>query len=69
MEETSSHLVFAFEAEYITEALYNELSIEGDEIDRMINGYISYLKRSKQGMKEPGSDHSVQELSEPFMPE
>ena len=67
LEETLSHLVFSFEAKYIPETLFKELSIEGDEIDRMLNGYIAYLKRSKQGANEPGSIHSTHEISEPYI--
>ena len=69
LEETLSHLVFSLEAKYIPEALFNELSSEGSEIDRMLNGYIAYLKRSKRGANEPGSAYSVQEISEPYITE
>ena len=69
LEETLSHLVFSSEAKYIPDSLYKELSTEGDEIDRMLNGYIAYLKRSKQGANEPGSAYSVQEISEPYTTE
>ena len=31
-----------------------KLSTEGDEIGRMLNGYITSLKRSKQGANNPG---------------
>ncbi len=67
LEETLSHLIFSYEAEYISESLYKELSAEGDEIDRMLNGYIAYLKRSKQGANEPGSVHSIHEISSPYL--
>jgi four helix bundle protein len=66
LAETLSHLIFAFDAGYLPEDLYKELSAEGDEIDRMINGYIAYLKRSKQGDHEPGSMASVHEESESY---
>jgi four helix bundle protein len=69
LEETLSHLVFSFEAKYIPETLYREISTEGDEIDRMLNGYIAYLKRSKQGAAEPGSAHAIHEISEPYITE
>ena len=69
LEETLSHLVFAFDAKFIPETLYKELSAEGDEIDRMLNGYIAYLKRSKQGKKEPGVNHAVHEIVEPYTTE
>jgi four helix bundle protein len=69
LEETLYHLIFSFEAKYISETLYKELSTEGDEIDRMLNGYIAYLKRSKQGATEPGSAHDIHEISEPYTTE
>jgi four helix bundle protein len=69
LNETLNHLVFSFEAKYISETLYKELSTEGEEIDRMLNGYIAYLKRSKQGANEPGSTHAIHELSEPYLNE
>ena len=69
LEETLSHLVFSFEAKYIPDTLFKELSTEGDEIGRMLNGYITYLKRSKQGEKEPGSSHAVQEIPELYSTE
>ncbi len=32
----------------------------------MLNGYISYLKRSKQGANEPGYANAIHEMSEPY---
>jgi len=61
LEETLSHLIFAFEAGFIPEILFKELENEGEEIDKMLNGYISYLKKSKQGLNEPGANHSIRE--------
>jgi four helix bundle protein len=69
LEETLSHLAFSFEAKYLPEALFKELSSEGGEIGRMLNGYITYLKRSKQGANEPGSVHAIQEISESYATE
>ena len=66
LEETLSHLVFAFEAKHIPEELYNELESEGEEIDKMLNGYIAFLKKSKQGANEPEGSHSIQEDSLSF---
>ncbi len=61
LEEVLSHLTFAHDMNFISEELYKELTNEGDEIDKMINGYISYLKKSKQGANEPGANYSVHE--------
>ncbi|MCL4530284.1 MAG: four helix bundle protein [Chloroflexi bacterium] len=64
LEETLSHLIFAFEADFIPDALYKEFENEGEEIDKMLNGYIGYLKKSKQGLNEPGANHSIREETE-----
>jgi four helix bundle protein len=66
LEETLSHLVFAFEAKYISETLFIELESEGEETEKMLNGYISYLKKSKQGDSEPGANRSVHEDPNPY---
>jgi four helix bundle protein len=61
LEETLSHLVFAFEADLISETIFKEFESEGEEIDKMINGYIAYLKKSKHGSNEPGANSFVRE--------
>ena len=66
LEETLSHLVFAFETKYIPVTLYEEFESEGEEIDKMLNGYIAFLKKSKQGANEPGGSYSIQEDSVSF---
>lgn len=63
LEEVLSHLIFAYEMSFIAEGLYKELTNEGDEIDKMLNGYISYLKKSKQGANEPGANYFTHEAS------
>ena len=69
LDETLSHLIFAFEVDFIPEPLYKELESEGEEIDKMLNGYIGYLKKSKQGEHEPGADRIVREDPEPYITE
>ena len=69
LEETLSHLTFSYEANYLPDTLFKELSTEGEEIGRMLNGYITYLKRSKQGANDPGSVHAIQEISESYTTE
>ncbi len=67
LEETLSHLVFAFEAGLVPEALYKQFEAEGEEIDKMLNGYIAFLKKSKQGANEPGADYSARENPAPYL--
>jgi len=69
LEEVLSHLTFAYEMSFIPAELYKELAGEGEEIDKMINGYISYLKKSKQGASEPGANRSAHEESVPYVTE
>lgn len=64
LEETLSHLIFSFEAGFVPEPLYKEFESEGEEIEKMLNGYIAFLKKSKQGENEPGANHKVREEAE-----
>lgn len=41
--------------------LFNQLKSQTEELIRIINGYIAYLKRSKRGEKEPGTNYIVRE--------
>ena len=61
LEETLSHLVMCYELKYIPKTLFNSLEQDGEKLTQLINGYIGYLKRSKQGLKEPGANHSVRD--------
>jgi len=63
LEETLSHLVICREMKYIPENLFQSLEQDGEKLTQLINGYIGYLKRSKQGQIEPGSQHAVYEDS------
>ena len=69
LEETLSHLIFCCEMDFIPESLYKELESEGEEIEKMLNGYIAFLKKSKQGENEPGANHKVREEAEPYIAE
>ena len=64
LEETISHLILAYELNFIPKELFISLSNRGDNLARLINGYIGYLKRSKQGNNEPGSSLVIHESSE-----
>jgi len=66
LEETLSHLTFALEMNYISSELYSEFETEGEEIDKMLNGYIRFLKKSKQGTNEPGANYQAREESVPY---
>ncbi len=59
LEETLSHLVMCHELKYIPKTLFDSLEQDGEKLTQLINGYVGYLKRSKQGQNEPGVNHSV----------
>jgi len=63
LEETLSHLVFCHEIGFVSATIYKPLEQEGAEIGKMLNGYIAYLKTSKQGENEPGAKNIVREGS------
>jgi four helix bundle protein len=66
LEETFSHLVLAYKLEYLPDETYKSLVAEIQELNRMVNGYISFLKESKRGMGEPGAAIYVRESPAPY---
>jgi four helix bundle protein len=69
LDEVLSHLTIAYETNHISEGLYKELASEGEEIDKMLNGYIAFLKKSKQGANEPGANQFAREASQAYIPD
>lgn len=61
LEESFSHIKLAQELGYLQDDASAQLYEDIQELRRMINGYISYLKRSKRGQNEPGAELAVQE--------
>ena len=66
LTETYSHLTLAHELGYLSPKLYEELKRQIEELIRIINGYVAYLKRSKVGANEPGANHTIREDSAPY---
>jgi len=67
LEETLSHIVHAQRVDYLTESLYKSLASDGEELSRLINGYIGFLKKSKQGANEPGANYAVSEVQSDYI--
>jgi four helix bundle protein len=65
LEETFSHLALAYKLEYLSDETYKSLTAEIQELRRMLNGYISFLKERKRGMGEPGAAIYVRESPAP----
>lgn len=65
LDETVSHLRAAIDLDYCAKDLYENLRAQAEEIRKMLNGYIEWLKEKKIGEKEPGANLYVREdLSE-----
>ncbi|MBW8010198.1 MAG: four helix bundle protein [Chloroflexi bacterium] len=64
LQESYSHLHLAYKYGYITDEINKELSEYIQELQRMLNGYIAFLKRSKRGEGEPGSRQAFREEPE-----
>jgi four helix bundle protein len=62
LEESYSYLILANELGYITDDLLENLREEITELQRMLNDYISYLKKSKHGENEPGASQAIREV-------
>lgn len=61
LEETFSHLTLVHALAYLDDSVYNKLNNEIQELRRMLNGYIAFLKQSKRGATEPGANISMRE--------
>ena len=67
LEETLSHINYAFKVGYVPDSLYKILVTDGENLNRLINGYIGFLKKSKQGANEPGANHAVHEAPSDYI--
>ncbi len=62
LDETLNHLIVCKDLNYCSEAQYQNLRTEIEEIRRLLNGYITWLKSKKTGENEPGAKLAVREL-------
>ena len=69
LEETLSHIVYAYKVGYISESIYKTFAADGENLNRLINGYIAFLKKSKQGANEPGANYAVREMPSDYIVE
>ncbi|HEU4861077.1 MAG TPA: four helix bundle protein [Chitinophagaceae bacterium] len=52
LSETINHLIDAIDEEYITAERLNYFKEKGKEIERMLNGYIKFLRNQRDGEKK-----------------
>ena len=52
LSETVNHLIDAFDEEYISEETLNYYKTKAKEIERVLNGYITYLRGKRDADKK-----------------
>ena len=67
--ETFNHIMLAQRLNYLNDETFQSLTSEIQEIRRMLNGHISFLKASKRGAAEPGASLAVHEAQLPYLTE
>ncbi len=53
LSETINHLIDAFDDGYIAEEILIEFKKKGKEVERLLNGYLSYLRKKRDEGKKP----------------
>ncbi len=61
LEETYTFLTMAYRLGYLHIDIYQSAHNQIIELRRLINGYISYLKKNKRGENDAGSLYSIQD--------
>jgi four helix bundle protein len=51
LSETINHLVDAYDEEYITQEELDYFKIKGKELERLINGYLDFLRKKQKDGK------------------
>ena len=69
LEELLSHLVLSHDFGYINNAVFEKVIAQGNNLDLLLNGYITYLRKTKQGEKEFNSHKSIQEETAVYIEE
>src|SRR5688572_15942088 len=67
LDETLSHLIASRDLGYCPLPLYDELRKEIEEIRRLLNGYIAWLKAKKVGENEPGAKLVIHEFPAEYL--
>jgi len=62
LDESLNHLLAANDLGFCETDLYDNLRAQIEEIHRLLNGYITWLKTKKIGSNEPGATLTVHEL-------
>lgn len=55
LTETINHLIDAFDDGYITEVKLFYFKAKGKEVERLLNGYLSFLRKKRDEQKKKGN--------------
>lgn len=55
LAETINHLIDAFDDGYITEVKLFYFKAKGKEVERLLNGYLSFLRKKRDEQKKKGN--------------
>ena len=69
LTESLSQLHFIKDVGYLPENTITPLIEAGQDLLRLINGYVGYLKRTRQGANEPGVPNILKEMDESYQPQ
>lgn len=54
LTETVNHLIDAYDENYLQEEKLNDLKSKAKEIERMLNGYLSFLRKKRDELNKKG---------------
>lgn len=57
LDETINHIITAHDLDYIDDTRFRELYDSGREAERMLNGYINYIRKRKSGREMYGDKY------------
>jgi four helix bundle protein len=63
LEELLSHLIITHDLKFISDELFQKLTSEANHLVLLLNGYIAYLKKTKQGEKESENQSIIKDDS------
>ena len=67
LDETLNHLIVSKDLGFCSENIYQDLRTQIEEIRRLLNGYIAWLKTKKIGENEPGAKLGTREISAEYI--
>lgn len=69
LDETINHLLVVRDLGYCSTEIYTDFRKQAEEIRRLLNGCIIWLKTQKIGSKEPGATLFIKEIPADYLAE